>query len=115
MTPITSGLSPSMFDPSAAQGLNSQSGSEQIESVGVEFESVFLSMMLKEMRNSLEGGLFSGEGSDSYGGMFHMFIGKHMAETSPLGIGEMLVQQYSNSKPSVGSAGGAGSSISVTT
>ena len=68
---------------------------KQVEHVGKEFESVFLSMMVKEMRKSIEGdGLFAGDESDTYGGMFDMFIGKHLAESQPLGIGNMLLQQY---------------------
>jgi len=63
----------------------------QVASVGKEFEGVFLSMMLKEMRNTLEGGGFFGEEtSDTYGGMFDMFIGQDLAESSPLGIAELL-------------------------
>ena len=66
---------------------------EKIEKVASEFESVFLSMMLKEMRNTLdqeEGGLFGGEGSDSFGGMFDLFMGQHLAETQPLGIADAI-------------------------
>ncbi len=63
----------------------------RLESVGKEFEGVFLSMMLKEMRNTLEGGGFFGEEtSDTYGGMFDMFVGQDLAESSPLGIAELL-------------------------
>ena len=66
---------------------------EKIEKVASEFESVFLSMMLKEMRNTLdqeEGGLFGGEGSDSFGGMFDLFMGQHLATTQPLGIADAI-------------------------
>lgn len=68
----------------------------QMENVAEEFESVFLSLLLKEMRGSSqeEGGLFGGESSDSYGGLFDMFMGQHLAKDSPLGIGRMLLQQY---------------------
>jgi flagellar protein FlgJ len=63
----------------------------KLKSVGKEFEGVFLSLILKEMRNTLEGGGFFGEEtSDTYGGMFDMFIGQDLAESSPLGIAELL-------------------------
>ena len=71
-----------------------------VNSTASEFEATFLSMMLKEMRNTLdqgEGGLFGGEGSDSYGGMFDMFMGQHMAEANPLGIGN-AVERYMQNK-----------------
>ena len=71
-----------------------QSSPDKLQEMAPEFESVFLSMMLKEMRNSLEDGLFSGDQSDSFGGMFDLFIGQHLAKSSPLGIGNLLVQQY---------------------
>ncbi|NND98998.1 MAG: hypothetical protein HKN47_16910 [Pirellulaceae bacterium] len=100
MNPVGN-MSPLMFDVAGASGINSQSTEEQIESVGNEFESVFLSMMLKEMRKSLDnGGFFGEESSDTYGGMFDLFIGKHLAESKPLGISDMLVQQYKKSNPS---------------
>jgi peptidoglycan hydrolase FlgJ len=66
---------------------------EAIEKAASEFESVFLSLMLKEMRNTLdsdEGGLFGGDGSDTYGGMFDMFMGQHLSESRPLGIGDTI-------------------------
>ena len=95
MNPIANMLSPTTFDAARASQIGADAGLEEIKSVGTEFEGVFLSMMLKEMRNSLdEGGFFGGEGSDTYGGMFDMFIGQHLAQATPLGIGEMLIQQY---------------------
>lgn len=70
----------------------------RLESIGKEFEGVFLSLMLKEMRNTLEGGGFFGEEtSDTYGGMFDMFVGQDLAESSPLGIAEMLANTYAQS------------------
>ena len=71
-----------------------------ISSTASEFESIFLSMMLKEMRNTLEqgeGGMFGGEGSDTFGGMFDMFMGQHMAESNPLGIGNAIDKYMQNS------------------
>ena len=67
---------------------------EQVESVGEEFESLFLSLLLKEMRTSDEEGLFGDESSDSYGGLFDMFMGQHLASQSPLGIQKMMAEQY---------------------
>ncbi|MDM4016763.1 rod-binding protein [Roseiconus lacunae] len=78
---------------------------ENMEQLGTEFESVFVSMLLKEMRNSLDEGFFGSESSDSFGGLFDMFVGKHLAESDALGVGKMLAGQYesqSGGKPSVG-------------
>ena len=55
-----------------------------------EFEAVFSSMLVKQMRESLTEGLFPGDSGDVYGGMFDLFIGKHLAATQPLGIDKMV-------------------------
>ena len=56
--------------------------------------------MLKEMRNSISGeeggGLFAGEGSDTYGGMFDMFLGQHLADNAELGIGSQIESYLKN-------------------
>ncbi|OYP35229.1 rod-binding protein [Rhodopirellula sp. MGV] len=108
------GISSSMPTPMPAGASAISSGSigngfaasaQNMEQVGNEFESVFVSMLLKEMRNSLDEGFFGGESSDSFGGMFDMFIGKHLAESNAIGIGQMLAEQYASQqdgKPSVG-------------
>ncbi|QEG23382.1 rod-binding protein [Mariniblastus fucicola] len=81
---------------SAGKSSESDAMLAKMESLGQEFEGVFLSLMLKEMRNTLEdGGFFGEETSDTYGGMFDMFVGQDMAKSSPLGIADMLVKNYS--------------------
>jgi len=62
--------------------------------LGAQFESLFVSMMLKEMRQTVsEDGLFAGDSSDTYGGLFDMFLGQHIAQGSPLGIGKLIETQ----------------------
>lgn len=77
-----------------------KSTKKEIQQVGEDFESIFMSLMLKEMRNSLgvdeEGGLFAGEGSDTYGGLFDMFMGQHLAKSGALGIGQAVETYLSN-------------------
>ena len=61
------------------------------EKVAKDFESVFTTMMLKEMRNTLEpGSLFGEDSSDIYGGMFDQFLGQHMADTGGIGLAKMI-------------------------
>ena len=87
MNPIASGLSPNMFDAIGAANIDATSGPQQIEAVGVEFESVFLSMMIKELRQTSSGdGLFPGDASDTYGGMFDMMLGNQLAAGKGLGL-----------------------------
>lgn len=78
----------------STQGQDKSKALEKMQEVGEQFEAVFLSMMIKEMRKSIDGdGLFAGDSGDAYGGMFDMFIGEHLSESQPLGIGDMLVEQ----------------------
>lgn len=67
---------------------------QQVESVATQFESVFMSMLAKEMRESTESGLFEGESSDTLGGLFDLYMGQHMAEAGGIGLKQMLVSRY---------------------
>lgn len=56
-----------------------------------DFESVFASMMLKEMRKTLEStNLFGDDPSDIYGGMFDQFLGQHIGGAGGLGMAKMI-------------------------
>ena len=111
MNAISSGLSPSLLSVPSGAGDGAKSA-EQMKELGTQFESVFVSMLLKEMRQSLDEGFFGGEASDSFGGMFDMFIGQHLAKSSPIGIGDMMVQQYSKHQAANAQAAG-GQAIGV--
>ena len=63
---------------------------EDIQETSTEFESMFLSMLVKELRESVEGGFFGDEKSDSLGAIFDMYMGRHLAESQPLGIGDAV-------------------------
>jgi Rod binding domain-containing protein len=78
----------------------------QVQKSGEEFEGVFLSLMLKEMRNTLDGGFFGEESSDTYGGMFDMFVGQDLAKSQPLGISKILLESYSKNAPAADAASG---------
>ena len=78
------------FKPKATQ--------QSPDKVAKDFESVFASMMLKEMRKSLEpGSLFGDDSSDVYGGMFDQFMGQHMSESGGLGLASMIRQALEKS------------------
>lgn len=58
------------------------------------FESVFLSMLLKEMRQTLEpGSLFGNDSSDIYGGMFDQFMAQHLSQGKGMGLAHALMKQ----------------------
>ena len=71
--------------------------SKSVEQVAAEFESMFVSLVLKEMRQTLQEPMFAGDAGDSLGGLFDMYVGKHLADNGGLGIGEMVKRymQYS--------------------
>jgi Rod binding domain-containing protein len=59
--------------------------------VAKDFEAVFSSMMLKEMRNTLEpGSLFGEDSSDILGGLFDQFLGQHLADSGGFGMAKMI-------------------------
>lgn len=52
-----------------------------------DFEGLFMSMIIKELRQTSAGdGLFPGDASDTYGGMFDMFLGKELTAGKGLGL-----------------------------
>ena len=55
-----------------------------------EFESLFVSMMLKSMRQSMSKDMFAGDSSDTFGGLFDSFMGQHIAEHGGIGLARML-------------------------
>jgi flagellar protein FlgJ len=72
--------------PSGRPNLN-----QSAAKVAQDFESVFASMLLKEMRQSLEPGSMFGEDSgDVYGGLFDRYFGEQMTKGSGLGMASMV-------------------------
>ena len=58
------------------------------------FESIFLSMLLKEMRQTLEpGSLFGKDSSDVYGGLFDQFMAQHLAQGKGIGLAQSFLKQ----------------------
>ena len=71
----------------------------RIEQTGQRFESLFLSMLLKEMRQSLgEEGLFAGDTNDVHGGLFDLYLGKHLAESGGVGLADAISRMIQPAK-----------------
>jgi Rod binding domain-containing protein len=69
-----------------------------------ELEGVFMSMLVKELRQTTEGNLFGDESTDSLGSLFDLYIGQHLAESKPLGIADLWLDHYrKNAIPSADS------------
>ncbi|MEQ9408595.1 MAG: rod-binding protein [Fuerstiella sp.] len=79
-------------DPLSALSGRTQDGSEEeLQKVAKQFESVFVSMMLKSMRESMSKDMFEGDSSDTFGGLFDSFLGEHIAEHGGFGLAEMVL------------------------
>ncbi len=83
----------------ANRSRSTESTPEAMEHVAAEFESVFMSLLIKEMRETTEDGLFAGEASDSYGALFDLYLGQHMADAGGIGIKQMLLARYTDNQP----------------
>jgi peptidoglycan hydrolase FlgJ len=62
-----------------------------------EMEATFLALLLKQMRESLDsedgGGLFPGDTGDVQGGLFDMFMSRHLAEAGGVGMATAIASQ----------------------
>lgn len=69
----------------------------RVKDMAGEMEATFLSMLLKEMRQTLDpeegGGLFPGDSGDVQGGLFDLYLGRHMAGAGGIGLASALVRQ----------------------
>ena len=82
-------MQPSLVKPNLAQGV--KSGEPMPKRMAQEFETLMLSQLIKQMRKSSGGeGLFPGDKSDTYGGMFDMMIGKFLSESGGFGLADQL-------------------------
>ena len=84
-------LSPLGASPDSLAAQAESGDGRSVERVAADFESLVVSMVLKEMRQTLEPGtLFGEDSSDSYGGLFDLYLGKHLAEAGGFGIANMV-------------------------
>lgn len=87
----------SLASPSLLEMSLPQSGSKPAEAkaaAGKVIETMFLSILLKSMRESgLGEGLFAGDKSDSMGAMFDQYMSDHLAAQGGLGIGATFADQ----------------------
>jgi Rod binding domain-containing protein len=63
------------------------------KAVGEAFDGMFASMLIKQMRESLDEGLFGKDGGDVLGGLFDQFLGEHIAKAGGIGVGDMIRAQ----------------------
>jgi len=75
----------------------------ELTDVSRQLEGVFVSVLVKKMREGMTGdGLFGkGTGSDIYGGFFDQMMGEELSRRGGLGISEMVVRAAMDRKESV--------------
>ncbi|MEG3087465.1 rod-binding protein [Sphingomonas sp. PB4P5] len=79
-----------------------------LEKAGKQFESVFVGMMLKSMRQThLASELFESKGLDTFREMQDQKVAQSMAETAPLGIGKAMVDFLSKAQATAEQAAAA--------
>lgn len=65
-----------------------------VRDMAKEFEAMFLSLLLKQMRQGLEpGGLFPGDTGDVQGGLFDQYMSNHLADAGGVGLAAALERQ----------------------
>ena len=60
---------------------------------GKAFEGMLVSILIKQMRQSLDGTMFGKDSSDVIGGLFDHYLGEHIAKSGGFGIGNMIRAQ----------------------
>lgn len=73
----------------------------KLKDAAKELEATFLSMLLKQMRETLEpdGGLFPGDTGDVHGGLFDLYMSKHLADAGGVGMAAALLRQIQDTAP----------------
>ena len=88
-----------------AGGSTTPDSTDQNARVAKDFEGVFASLLLKEMRKTLEPGTLFGEDSgDVYGGMFDLYLGQQMTQSGGFGLAKMIRESL-DPKQKVNTAG----------
>ena len=84
--------------PTSAACLSRPTDARAIDAVATGFEGAFLTVLLKEMRQTLEPGvMFGNDNGDVLGGLFDFFLSQHVAKGGGLGIGALVKQQLMSS------------------
>jgi Rod binding domain-containing protein len=88
-------MMPAGIDLNAYAGPRQPNDRRAMAAAATALESVFLSMVMKEMRQTLEGSsMFSGDKGDVLGGLFDHYLGQHLAPSGALGIAAMVKRSW---------------------
>ena len=97
MTTLSAQTHVLFHDPQGLQALKREANQDPTKAllpVAKQFESVYLQMMLKSMREAVpEGGLFTDEATKSYRDMFDSQLAVNLAEQGGIGLAKVMVKQ----------------------
>jgi flagellar protein FlgJ len=65
----------------------------KVEEAAKQVEGLFVSMLLKTMRETMASEMFGGDGADIWGGMFDQSMGEHIVSAGGLGLVDQLQPQ----------------------
>lgn len=106
-TPSTNFSQNSIPTPPPAQSrptLQTKSNDRAAETAK-EFEATILAMLLKDMRQSLDPDtLFPGDTSDIQGGLFDMYMSRHLADSGGTGLAAIVARQIRDTAGSTNAA-----------
>ena len=66
----------------------------KVEDAARQLEGLFVSMLLKTMRESMASEMFGGDGADVWGGVFDQSMGEEIAKSGGLGLVEQLQPRH---------------------
>jgi len=89
---------PQAVAPTAPPTVPSANGrARSIDQAASDMEGLFFSLLLKQMRQTLEpSSMFGSDNGDILGGLFDSSMGQHLAKSNALGIGNLLKRQWSS-------------------
>jgi Rod binding domain-containing protein len=72
---------------------------QDIETAAQGFEAIFASLVIKQLRETLQpDSLFGQDRGDVFGGLFDHYMGQHLAQSGALGIGALVRQQLTRTR-----------------
>jgi peptidoglycan hydrolase FlgJ len=108
-SPLLPGQLPGTSQPTVSTDTTRLATRENLEQAGARFESVFIGMMLKSMRQArLAEGLFDSKAADQFRDMADQKLAQNMAVHTPMGIGKAMTEFLSRSQPQLAETPKAG-------
>lgn len=94
MLPLSPALAAETLLPRAGAGARPEGNDPRaVEQVALGFESMFLTLLIKQMRQTLDGeSLLGSDPGDVLGGLFDQTLGQHLGQHGSLGIAAMMRQ-----------------------